>query len=153
MKARLRQKLKALTNIESLAKSQGLRQDPDLLRNLGFLLNYGFEDQFEVQMNAAEYTFSAILKREHLREDEDLLIRKYSRFPEKSFVLFGTVAQSPSKSTDVEEEEVNAEDADPQHLKEAVMRLVETLSAMEQSFSGKIANEIVIDPIALYREV
>lgn len=152
-KAQLTQRLKSLQNIKNLAHSAGLRQDPDLIEKLGYLLTYGFQDQFEVQMTTGGYTFSANLKREHLREDEHLLVRKYSRFPEKQFVLFGTIAQSPNRTVDSDDEREAAEDEDPQHLKKAIMRMVEALSAMEHSFSGKLANEIIIDPIALYHEI
>ena len=87
-KARMRQRQKQLTNIENLAKDKGLYQDPKLLKYLEFLLNYGFQDQFEVQIPVGQYTFSAILNREYLRENEDVLVRKYSRFSEREFVLF-----------------------------------------------------------------
>ena len=150
-KARLRQKLKQLTNIESLAKEKGLYQDPQLLKNLSFLLNYGFQDQFEVQIPVGQYTFSAILKREHLRENEDMLVRKYSRFSERDFILFGTIAQSSSKSPTNGNE--YAGNSNPQHMKEVIMSLVASLSEVEASLSGKLDNEVVIDPIALYREV
>ncbi len=152
-KVQLRQKLKSLGSIENFAKSKGLRLDVDFLKKLRFLLNYGFQDQFEVQMTTGGYTFSANLKREHLREDEHMLVRKYSRFPEKPFVLFGTIAQSPNEPVDSDDEKEGSEDENPQHIKEAIMRMVEAISAVEHSFSGKLANEIVVDPIALYREI
>ena len=156
-KAQLRQTLKSLTNVGNLAKSMGLRQDPDLLKKIVSLLQYGFQDQFEVRMPTGEYTFSANLKREHLREHEHLLIRKYSRFSERPFVLLGTIAQSPNKPVDSDDEnEIDKESVnenDPQHLKEAIMGIVEALYKMESSFSGKVANEIIVDPIALYSEI
>lgn len=40
-----------------------------------------------------------------------------------------------------------------EYLKEAVMNLVEGLSEVESEFSGKLANEIIVDPIAIYREI
>ena len=152
-KTLLRQKLKALGNIENLATSKGLRQDPKFLERLAFLLDFGFRDQFEVRMVTEPYAFSANLKREYLREDEHLLVRKYSRVPEKMFVLFGTIAQNPKKPDEEGSENEDVELAAPEHIKEAVMRIVEALSDMEQSFSGKLENEIIIDPIALYREI
>ena len=152
-KAELTQRLKSLRNIENLAKTKGLHQDPEYLKRLGFLLNYGFQDQFEVQMTTGDYTFSANLKREYLRENEHLLVRKYSRFSEKQFVLFGTIAQSPNRSVDTDDHRETGEDEEPQNVKEAIMRLVEALSAVEQKFSGKLANEIIVDPIALYCEI
>ena len=103
-----------------------------------------------MQMPIGPYTFSADCKRDDLRENEHLLIRKYSRLAEKEFVLVGTIAQSSSKSTDHEEGD---EDYEFQHFKEAIMYFIEQLSAVESSFSGKLVNEIIIDPIALYREI
>ena len=73
-RSQLRQRQKALTNIKKLAKDQGLHLDPNLLQNLTFVLDYGFQDQFEVQMPIKPYTFSANIKREYLRENEHLLI-------------------------------------------------------------------------------
>ena len=152
-KARLRQKKKALENLEQLATSAGMRQDPKFLEKLGFLLDYGFQDQFEVRMSTGAYTFSANLKREYLRDNEHLLVRKYSRFPEEQFVLFGTIAQSPSTPVGENDENTDVDNASPSHIKEAVMGLVEALSGIEDSFFGKLANEIIVDPIALYREI
>lgn len=150
-KARFRQRQKGLTNIEKMAKERGLNLNKDFLEDLKFVLNYGFQEQFIVQMPIGPYTFSADCKRDDLRENEDSLVRKYSRFSEKEFVLVGTVAQS-SKET------VNSEDntdvsQEHRHMKEAIMNLVEALFAIESSFSGKLANEIIVDPIAIYREV
>jgi len=149
-KSQIKRELKGLTDKKKLAENQGLRQDPDFLQKLAFVLNYGFQDQFEVQMPIGSYIFSSNFKREYLRENEDLLIRKYSRFAEKEFVLVGTIAQSSSKSIDPEEDDG---DYESQHLKEAILSLVERLSAVESSFSGKLENEVIIDPIALYREI
>ena len=58
-KAKFRQQLKGLTSIKNLAKDQGLYQAPDFLENLTFVLDYGFQDQFEVQMPIEPYIFSS----------------------------------------------------------------------------------------------
>lgn len=150
-KAKLKQQLKSSTNIGKLAKDQGLQQDDDFLKHLAFIFNYGFQDQFVVQMSIGQYTFSADCKRDDFRENEHSLVRKYSRFSEKEFVLVGAVAQSSGEPIDYEE--VNSEDAKPQHPKEAIMALVEAHSVVESQFSGKLENEIIIDPIAIYREI
>ena len=149
-KAQLKQKLKALENSTTQAKKRGLHLNPAFLEKLACVLDYGFRDQFAVQMPIGPYIFSADCKRDDLRENEHLLIRKYSRLAEKEFVLVGTIAQSSSKSTDHEEGD---EDYEFQHFKEAIMYFIEQLSAVESSFSGKLVNEIIIDPIALYREI
>ncbi len=148
-KAQIRQQLKRFENKKKLAEDRGLHRDPDFLDKLAFILDYGFQDQFEVRMPIEPYIFSSSFNREYLRENEHLLVRKYSRLTEKEFVLVGTVAQSSSESIN-HEEDGNHEF---EHLKESIMHLVERLSNLESSFSGKLTNEIIIDPIALYREI
>ena len=154
--AQVRQMRNASKNIKSVAEELGLRQDPKLLEEISYLLDYGMKDQFEVQMRLGSYTCSANLKREFLREDEHMLVRKYSRLSQKEFVLFGTVAQSPTEvvsTTGTGQEGEREQSSDQMHLKVVLMQLVETLSEMESTFSGRMDNEIVIDPIALYREI
>ena len=103
-------------------------------------------------MPVSGYTFSASLKREYLRDDEELLVKKYSRFSEKNFILFGTITQSPTQVMD-EEEEDSVDEQSPEHLKVVITQMVEAISGIETSFFGKLVNECVIDPIALYREI
>ena len=79
-----------------------------------------------------------------------MLVRKYSRFAEKEFVIVGIVAQSSGKPTN---QQVYNENYEFQHLKEAISGIVEALSVVESEFSGKIENEIIIDPIVIYREI
>ena len=66
-------------------------------------------------------------------------------------MLVGTVAQSSRES--VNSKDNNDVSQEHRHMKEAIMDLVEALFAIESSFSGKLANEIIVDPIAIYREV
>lgn len=121
------------------------------MKHLGFILNYGFQDQFAVQIPIGSYTFSAECKRDDFREDEHLLVRKYSRYAEKEFVLFGSVSQSSNKAVD--NQEIENEVIEFQHLKEAIMFLIEKLTVVESSFVGRVNDEIIIDPIAIYREI
>ena len=153
-RARVRQQRKQLLNIPQMAEDANLRQDPDLLKNLAYLLKFGFRDQFEVQLPVGGFTFSANLKREYLREEEHLLIRKFSRLPDRDFVLFGTVAQAPNLNEDegYVDGERDPESSVPTHLKEGLMQIVQSLADVEATFTGRLTNEVVIDPIALYRE-
>jgi hypothetical protein len=134
----------------ALAKQVGLQMDQDFLDKLGLILDYGYEDQFEIKAylstSEMQYLFSAILKREYLREKENLIVKKYSRYSEKEFVVFGTVTQSNDNQNDLPPE-ANADD-----MKEAISQLVLRLSDIEKQFIGKRKNEIIIDPIAVYRE-
>ena len=86
-----------------------------------------------------------------------LMIRKYSRQTEVEFVIFGIVTQHQENKikeiAQVVEADSNIEDDKPTNIKEALMRLVEKLANMETTFTGRRENEIILDPIAVYREL
>lgn len=147
-KNQLQAQFKSLTNINKLAIESGLQQDQGFLDDLALLLSYGFQDQLEVQMNLEDRIFSANLNRSFLRESVDLLIRKYSRQTEVDFTLFGLVTQHQRDKLDEIEEN---EDFDS--IKEALMNLVAHLTNLESTFTGRLSNEIIVDPIALYTEI
>lgn len=144
--AELRQLEKKLTNTAELAKQGGLYQDPKFLKHLALVTEFGFSDQLEIQQHIGERLFSACLKRECLRESEDLIIRKYSRKTEKSLVVLGVVTQSQQAPETIISESV------PQKMsmKEAVSNIVNHIAAIESSLAGKTSYEVVIDPIAVY---
>lgn len=147
-KSQAKQTFDRLTNMSKLSKESGLQQDKDLLKYLSLLLNYGFHDQIEIQQKINDLLFSANLKRECLRESEELLIKKYSRKTEKEIVIFGIATQVSGES------DFNINQTEEfETLKEALMLLLELLTNIELSFSGKLSYEVVIDPIAVYCEV
>lgn len=149
-KNKLQTQLKSMTNtnINKLATESGLQQDQGFLDDLSFVLTYGFQDQLEVQMEFVESIFSANLNRLCLREPEELVIRKYSRKTEVEFTLFGIITQHQREKLDELEE-----NEDYQSIKEALMNFVSHLSNVEAKFTGRLSNEIIIDPIALYTEI
>lgn len=135
-----------------LFKEGSVGLDQNYLDELSFVLNYGFQDQLEVQMNLEHLIASANLKRGDLREEESLLVRKYSRRTEIEFVLFGIVTQCQGgKEEDNDADDDEVEDFDG--MKEALMSLVKQLTNVETTFTGRLKNEIIIDPIALYSEI
>tara|TARA_R110001592_G_scaffold363036_1_gene679425 strand:+ start:37732 stop:38670 length:939 start_codon:yes stop_codon:yes gene_type:complete len=147
-KSRLEAELKRLTNVSQLAKDGGLYQDPKLMRDLTLLIKYGFSDQFEIQQSSGELVFTSCLKKEFLREKEELLVKKYSRKTEKELIVFGVISQAFSAA----EPDLSGHE-NYSNLKAALMTIVEHLTNIENSISGKQENEIVIDPIAAYFQV
>ncbi|KPW03629.1 hypothetical protein [Pseudoalteromonas sp. P1-8] len=146
--AKLQTQLKSMTNINKLATEAGLQQEQSFLDDLSLVLTYGFQDQLEIQMEFVDSIFSANLNRSYLRESEDLVIRKYSRKTEVEFTLFGIITQHQKEKLEVLEES-----EDYGSIKEAIMNLVSHLSNVEATFTGRLSNEIIIDPIALYTEI
>jgi hypothetical protein len=92
---------------------------------------------------------SANLKRDYLKEDESLLIKKHSRYSEKELVIFGMITQSQGKTDNPYISNPNS----PKDMKEALLTLTLGLSDVEEKFVGKLDNEIIIDPIAVYQEL
>ncbi|MDX5976615.1 DUF6414 family protein [Vreelandella alkaliphila] len=148
-KSQLEAEHKKLTNLKTLAKEGNLYQDQKFLDNLGLLTKYGFSDQFEIAQSIGEALFTSCLKRGFLRESEDILIKKYSRKTEKEVVVFGIISQAFSDN----EVELDEEGKDYSNMKAALLNLVDHLTKIENSISGKQDNEVVIDPIAVYFEV
>lgn len=146
-KNKLEQQLKDLQNIKKLAKENNLYQDEKLLSELSYFLDYGYNDSIDIQIKMKNNLFSAPLNRDYFRDNEDLLIKKYSRQTEKEFVIFGMVTQN-SRCEEVEVESMNTET-----LKEALMDLIHHLSNIEAVYTGRLSNEVVIEPIAIYTEL
>lgn len=144
----LSSQLKSISNINKQALEAGLQLDDEFLNDLGFLLEYGLQHQLEVQMNLLNTIFSANLNRDFLRESEDLFIRKYSRQTEVKFTLFGIVTQYKKEQIEPTETEV-----DHKTIKEAIMNMVSHITNLEAAFTGRLSDEIIIDPIALYTEL
>ena len=121
-------------------------------------LEWGYGEYFDVSIKVGGHTFSATLQRQYFREPEDLIVKKYSRLSERDFVLVGTITQGPENakaggSPCASQSEGTVQLPDPADLKEAVIVVSTQLNHLESLFAGKKENEIIIDPIALYREM
>jgi hypothetical protein len=153
-KAFTKQASKRLDDLSAIAKQLGLNMDQGFLDRLRFVLNYGYKDQLEVKVylstnNDETYLFSAPLKRVFLKEEEHLIVSKFSRYSEKEFVIFGMITQSRGNQSALPIKE----NASPEDIKQVISQLVLGLLNLEKQFTGKIENEIMIDPIAVYREL
>lgn len=93
-RAKVKTAFKGLSDIQRRAKEAGLHHDQGFLDNLKALLDYGYSGHFELQIRPCEQQpshpfFSALLKRDCLREDAPLLVKKYSRQARGQFCLLG----------------------------------------------------------------
>lgn len=156
VRARLKAAAKASMDIKRLAQQTGLQQDEAYLKAIAYLLQYGYADHFEIQVrpgtsvaDAAEPRFfSALLKRDCLREEELFLVKKHARHAYGQFSLFGIVCQAGETPTDP-----TLDESELKYMKEALRRMVFALSGIENSFFGRLQDEVIVDPIAVYREV
>ncbi len=132
---------------KALAETMGIRQDDEFLKQLTYLLKYGYGDQFHVQIpfscNSEALLFTAVLNRQALRESEDLLLQKYSRLTDRSLVMVGVPTQAGGPTAE-------APSDGSETLRAAMAAMIGYLSGMESQFTGRMEREIVLDPIAIY---
>ncbi|WP_298153903.1 hypothetical protein [Flavobacterium sp.] len=160
-KAKATSMVKSQTDFKKYLRENGLNMDDDFLKHLVYVLDYGYNQQFEVQIpikseNETFQLFSAQLQRENLKENEYSIIKKYSRETEKEFQLFGILTQkltAESKQEIFNELKKNNDGIENPNMKEALMNMVSLLTNLETTFTGKLNYEYVIDPIALYIEI
>lgn len=134
--------------MKKMAAQGGMQMHPRLLSSLETLIEFGYNELLEVQINFPKVSFSAPLKRSFLREDETKLVQKYSRLPHKNFTVIGTVAQIKSEIPTLITKDVK----DGANIKEALRTLSEHMHVMEDTFLGPSEGEIFLDPIAIYLE-
>lgn len=160
-KSKVNSMMKSKSDFKKILKDLGLNMDETFLKHLAYILNYGYHQQFEVQLPIKSlenefYLFSAQLERNNLKDDEVSIIKKYSRETEKKFKLFGIVTQQLSVEDknsifkDFKDEQQYNENP---NMKEALMNIISHVTNIETTFIGKMDYEYVIDPIALYMEI
>ncbi|PJE39808.1 MAG: hypothetical protein CUR32_11135 [Flavobacterium sp.] len=158
-KAKAHAIVKSATDFKKILRENGLNMDDDFLKHMAYIINYGYNQQFEVQIpiNTREDSFrlfSAQLNRDNLKENEYSIIKKYSRETEKEFKLFGILTQKlTAESKEIIFKELRKDKGDDPNMKEALMSIVVALTNVERTFTGKLDYEYVIDPIALYLEI
>ena len=126
----------------------GLMLDEKMCDNLLKLLDFGYHNNYEIRLSVdgSDTLFTAIINQENLKESEQTLISKYSRLSEKEFTVIGLVTQCGKVKAKVPNIEGN-------DMKKATLNLTEKINALEEQFNGRIDNECIIDPIAIYTEV
>ncbi|MFZ2445633.1 MAG: hypothetical protein WAW37_04700 [Syntrophobacteraceae bacterium] len=158
-KAKFRSLLKSQMDPKRLAREKGLLQDDKYLQSLAFLLDTGFGDNFEIEIlpfaNINPQLYLALLNREYLRDAEQSIVKKYSRTTQIQFILFGMVAKVGEMQPDSPEPASDALEAsnEPGNIRKGLHAMFSALAGIEESFFGVVDNEVVIDPIAVYREI
>lgn len=146
--------------IKKLVDFGALQQNEEFLKGMSYILKYGFNGGFEVQvpftdiLGGYHYLFSSIIDREFLKEAESNIITKYSRETEKEFVIFGIPTQtSPIKERLAAYGKEALDESGVILMKEVLMEMVNKFGGVEGTFTGKLPYEYLIDPIAIYREL
>lgn len=130
-------------------KENSLKLDETWLNHMANILSYGYKEDFEVRLPSFNNNiiFSSILNRDYLKESVDSLISKYSRRSEVEFTILGSITQIGNVRADLDILEVEG------NFKLASQNVINTLANLEDTFTGRLENECIIDPIAVYREL
>lgn len=134
--------------IENLLKSAGLVLDEKYVKNLSTVMKFGYQDGFEVRiiLEDSPLLFSAVINQSCLKENENVLISKYSRITEKEFTVIGVITQVGNPKPKLP----NNEGVD---MKTATQGMHEMIANLEMQFNGRSSNECIIDPIAIFTEL
>ena len=127
--------------------------DKKFLEQIEYILKYGFEDTFEVQLTLGDYTFTTYLDTKYLKENEKIIIKKYSRNPKAEFTVFGVITQDLNNTINKAITENNDTVNNSMNFKEIYRNLISSFIQMEKVFNENSKNEIIIDPIAIYTEL
>lgn len=136
------------TLLINFLQENGLYIADEDIKHMLNIMEYGFhgELEFRVSPHGLPFQLSAILNREYLRDSESQFVSKYSRQTEYDFTMIGIITQSGKTNDSLAE-------CEPNGLKNACLNLVDKLTVLENVFLGRIDNECIIDPIAIYREL
>lgn len=150
VKAKIGQEKKKIdSKFKQYLLDQGLNVNSDWLSHLQKIYEFGYKDLFSVRMpyEKQNIIFESILNRKFLKEDETSLIVKYSRRTEVEFSIMGLLTQKGGEKVKMTEAEAEAS------MKIVSLNFTNIIGNLEESFNGRLKNEYIIDPIAIYREV
>jgi hypothetical protein len=154
-KGKLMHQIKELqSRTAKAAEFSGLRMDPDFLSHLSLLLEYGFGAELQLRITldgtgeGGGLQFDAPLDRRFLQEAETALMRKYARKTQKPLTLVGLVTQVGEAAP-----APGFPPLEGANMKQAVTQMVDGIAGVEGTFFGRRPHEVVIDPLAVYREL
>jgi len=144
--AQLREQLKSISNPAIYGDTTGNAKF--FQKHLAHVIEYGFKGGLDFSMQLDSMQVTADLNRNNLRENVDSIVKKYSRITEVEFVMLGIVTQCGLEA-DRGDLEITEDDS----LKAAIGKTISALSSFEGTFTGRLENEIIVDPIAVYIQI
>lgn len=103
---------------------------------------------FRIIQQEADIVALANLNKAYLRDPIEILIPRFSRKTEASLSLIGIVTQSGQDKAAYVPSLI-----DEEKMKSSVQNVISQLGDMEETFTGRLANELVVEPIAIYHEL
>lgn len=133
-----------------MLENVGLRLEEEKINSLITLLRFSFREQMAFRIIQAESGIVALanLNKMYLRDPMEILIPRFSRKTELELSLIGIITQGgQSRASSVPSM------ADSEKMKFSVQNVISQLGDMEETFTGRLSNEVVIEPIAIYHEI
>lgn len=131
------------------AAQAGMQFDKKFMDSATKLLKFGYNGLIEASISLNQKNFSAPIKREFLRDNEEMILHKFSRYTQRDFSMLGVITQRGSA---IEESTIpDVKDADG--IKEAMRALTLHMRTLEQVFAAPSPNETMLDPIAIYTKL
>lgn len=134
--------------LEAIAKEMNLGQDQVLLDSLRFLLQHGFADYVELRVAADDgWVFTVPLSERWMRQSRQGLVKRSSRFPQFDICVLGLVSQVGPSQVDFAVEDK------PESPRRGFDGLLVAMERMDETMMPRDLNEVVVDPIAVYRQL
>ncbi|MDD9154579.1 hypothetical protein PVK64_00055 [Aliivibrio sp. S4TY2] len=135
--------------VEKIAYENEYRLPPEMISSFTQLVEFfGADLQRFQQIGCNNTIFTSCLDSSHLRDSLPAIYRKYSRKTALEFVVVGTI----SHGIGTQKPEVQ-ELPDDANMLQHFQNMVEHMYDLDQNAFGKLDNEIIIEPIAIYTEL
>lgn len=133
-----------------MLESVGLRLEEEKIKSLITLLRFSFRGQMAFRIIQPESGIVALanLNKTYLRDPLEILIPRFSRKTERELSLIGIITQCGQ-----DQAASMSSIADSEKMKFSVQNVISQLGDMEETFTGRLSNELVIEPIAIYHEI
>ncbi|MCF5747426.1 MULTISPECIES: hypothetical protein [Pseudomonas syringae group] len=138
-----------------LIRKEKVDNDKLYYRHMSAVLSYGYKGRLDISMQLSDCSLTADLKRACLKDEEDFIVKTYSRESDVNLVILGIVTRvRPKASSDVGPES-GSDERDPEQISmsESLSRASKALHSLESIFTEVDENQIVLDPIAVYLEI
>ncbi len=135
---------------KDMLESVGLRLEEEKIKSLMTLLRFSFRGQMAFRIIQPESGVVALanLNKTYLRDPMEVLIPRFSRKTERELSLIGIITQcGQAQAASLPSIE------DSEKMKFSVQNVISQLGDMEETFTGRLSNEFVIEPIAIYHEL
>ena len=132
------------------AAASSMQFHPKVVEASAHIMEFGYGDHIEFNLKCEERLYSSPIKRQFLREPDDIIVSKYSRAPDQRFHVVGLVTQI-GRADDISGDIDDVSEAPS--IREAMRLLAGHANIFEKVFRAPTIGEYILDPIAIYSEI